>query len=113
MYNGFIKKSFIKKKQYETDLGLKYKKRFLKNENTLFTFLNYDNVPWNNNNAEYAIKSFAQLRERGNNRFTEKSINDYLILLSIQQTCKYRGIDFLDFLKSEEMNIFEFSRKSK
>ena len=43
--------------------------------------------------------------ERGNSRFSEESINDYLILLIIQQTCKYRGIDFLDFLKSGEKNI--------
>ena len=29
----------------------------------LFTFIEYDGVPWNNNNAENAIKRFAYYRE--------------------------------------------------
>jgi hypothetical protein len=28
----------------------------------LFTFLDYDGIPWNNNNAEHAIKYFAKYR---------------------------------------------------
>jgi hypothetical protein len=28
----------------------------------LFTFLDYDNVPWNNNNAEHAVRAFTRLR---------------------------------------------------
>jgi hypothetical protein len=39
-----------------------YKKGFEKNRNKLFTFLDSDGVPWNNNNAEHAIKAFARLR---------------------------------------------------
>jgi hypothetical protein len=38
----------------------KYKQRFEKNRDKLFTFLRYDGVPWNNNNAEHAIKAFAR-----------------------------------------------------
>jgi hypothetical protein len=34
-----------------------------KNRDKLFTFLEYDGVSWNNNNAEHAIKAFARLRE--------------------------------------------------
>lgn len=100
-------KSFFNKlifnQEYESDLAAKYQKRFMKNEDSLFTFLNHDNVPWNNNNAEHAVKSFAKHRERGNSVFTEKSIQDYMVLLSIQQTCKYRGIRFMDFLKSDNI----------
>ena len=33
--------------------------RLQKNRNTMFTFLDFDDVPWNNNNAEHAIKAFA------------------------------------------------------
>jgi hypothetical protein len=25
----------------------------------MFTFLDFDDIPWNNNNAEHAIKAFA------------------------------------------------------
>lgn len=96
--------------EYKTDLAASYKKRFLKNRNTLFVFLKYDGVPWNNNNAEHAIKSFAYYRRDANGCFTESSICDHLKLLSVQQTCKYRGVNFLDFLISQEKSINTYSR---
>lgn len=37
-----------------------YCERFRKNQDRLFTFLDYDGVPWNNNNVEHAIKPFAK-----------------------------------------------------
>ena len=63
--------------------------------NKLFTFLDFDNVPWNNNNAEHAIKHFATYRRITNGNFTELGISQYLILLSIHQTCKYKGKNLL------------------
>jgi hypothetical protein len=92
----FYKDTF--NKEFKSDLAYKYQKRFLKYKEKLFTFLHYNNVPWHNNNAEYAIKAFAQHRKRGNRIFTESSTGDYAILLSLEQTCKYRGIKFMDFL---------------
>jgi hypothetical protein len=41
--------------KYETELAQRPQERFRKNRERLFTFLDYDNVPWNNNNAEHAI----------------------------------------------------------
>jgi hypothetical protein len=76
-----------------------YQARFEKYRSKLFTFLEYDGVPWNNNNAEHAIKCFARHRQFADGRFTEASINDYLILLSIYQSCEYQGSNFLDFLR--------------
>ena len=73
--------------------------------------MDYDGIPWNNNNSEYAIKAFAVHRKQGNTNFTEKSIEDTLVLLSIQQTCKYREINFLDFLKSNEKNLDVYSTR--
>ncbi len=35
--------------------------RLQKNRNTMFTFLNFDDIPWNNNNAEHAIKALTLL----------------------------------------------------
>ena len=37
--------------------------RLLKNRDKLFTFIQHDGVPWNNNNAENAIRRFAYYRE--------------------------------------------------
>jgi predicted RecB family nuclease len=39
------------------------RQRLLKNRDKLFTFIEHDGVPWNNNNAENAIKRFAYYRE--------------------------------------------------
>jgi hypothetical protein len=94
---------FVRK--YTTEIAQKAQKRFNKNREKLFTFLDYDSVPWNNNNAEHAIKSFADLRDVIGGRTTQRGIRNYLILLSIYQTCVYREIDFLGFLRSGEKTI--------
>jgi hypothetical protein len=39
---------------------------------------------------------------------TASGLRDYLVLLSIYQTCKYRGISFLRFLLSREKDIDRF-----
>jgi hypothetical protein len=66
-------------------------------------------VPWNNNNAEHAIKSFARLRNVIGANGTPKGVREYLVLLSISETCKYKGISFLDFLRSSEMDLEAFA----
>lgn len=52
----------MSKADYLSEVTLKFKERFEKNSDKLFTFLTYDGIPWNNNNAEHAIKAFARLR---------------------------------------------------
>ena len=47
-------------REYKTELARKTQDRFRRNQGKLFTFLDYDNVPWNNNNAEHAIKAEGQ-----------------------------------------------------
>jgi predicted RecB family nuclease len=82
-----------------TEVGSALKKRIDKNKDKLFTFLDHDGVPWNNNNAEHAVRAFTHLRN-GMATSTPKGTTDYCILLSLQQTLRYRGIDFLEFLRS-------------
>ena len=79
--------------------------RLQKNRNTMFTFLDFDDVPWNNNNAEHAIKAFASLRRVIDGTTTEKGLRDFLVLLSLCETCKYKNVDFLDFLRSGSKDI--------
>ena len=95
----------VVEKHYTSEIALKNKKRLLKNKEKLFTFLSYDGVPWNNNNAEHAIKPFADFRSNACNDFTEKTIEEHLAILSIAQTCHYRGINFLEFLKSKKIAL--------
>ncbi|MBI5594050.1 MAG: IS66 family transposase [Deltaproteobacteria bacterium] len=82
--------------------------RLMKNRNKLFAFIHHNGVPWNNNNAENAIKRFAYYREDTVGIMREKGLNDYLVLLSIYQTCRYKGISFLKFLLSRERDIDRF-----
>ena len=98
----------IAKRNYSSDLAGQYQKRFLRSREKLFTFLDYDGIPWNNNNAEHAVKKFANYREIADGRMTEASIDDYLVFLSIYQTCKYKGISFLRFLLSRKKDPSEF-----
>lgn len=97
----------LKRRGFSTEIGQKWMKRFIKNENTLFTFLDFDGVPWNNNNAEHAIKSIAIHRREINGFYSRKGIDELLVLLSISETCKYRGISFWEFLKSKKQTLKE------
>jgi hypothetical protein len=87
-----------------------YRKRLLKCRGKLFTFLDHDGVPWNNNNAEHAVKRFAYYREIADGLLTEAGLSQYLVLLSIYLTCKYKGVSFLKFLLSQETDIDQFCR---
>jgi transposase len=82
-----------------TEAGSALKKRIEKNGAKLFTFLDHDAVPWNNNNAEHGVRAFTRLRNVMTTS-TARGTADYCILLSLQQTLKYRGVSFLDFLRS-------------
>jgi len=93
---------------YRSEVTQGYGKRLLKYREKLFTFLNHDGVPWNNNNAEHAVKKFADYREIADGQFSEAGLNEYLVLLSIYLTCKYKGISFLKFLLSREKDIEAF-----
>ena len=68
-------------------------------------------MPWHNNNAEHAIKALADLRDVVEGPTTESGIRDYLLLLSIQQTCSYWDIDVFSFLRSGEKNIDDYLGK--
>lgn len=93
----------------QSEATARIKQRFEKNRGKLFTFINYDGVPWNNNNAEHAIKAFARLRRVIEGLSTAKGMQEYLTLLSVCQTCKYAGVDFLDFLRSGAQDIHAFA----
>jgi hypothetical protein len=93
---------------YRSEVAASYQKRFTKYRHKLFTFLHHDGIPWNNNNAEHALKRFAYYRELSNGLLTEVGLHEYLVLLSICVSCKYKDVNFLQFLVSREKNIDVF-----
>jgi len=95
----------IEIKDYASDLAKNFQRRFLKYHDKLFTFLDYDSVPWNNNNAEHAIKRFALLRKVIGGSSSAKGIQEYLVLLSICETLRLRNASFFRFLLSGATDI--------
>ena len=86
-------------------LANKYKKRFQKSGEKMFTFLDHDGVPWNNNNAEHAIKRFAKYRRDAGGRLTERTLEEYLALASICETCEFNNVNVLKFMLSKEATL--------
>jgi predicted RecB family nuclease len=105
--------NYVKDSNPVSEVARALRKKFIKYEGKLFTFTNYDNVPWNNNNAENAIKRFAYFREDRKSVMSEKGLESYLLLLSICETCRYKGVSFLRFLLSRSKDVDEFCRSPR
>lgn len=101
---------YLQKTDFKSETAVKLKQRFEKNQDKLFTFLSYNDVAWNNNNAEHAIKAFARIRTTITGVTTKKGLNEYLTLLTICQSCEYQELDFLDFLLSGEKDIALYTK---
>jgi predicted RecB family nuclease len=94
-------------KSYKSELAVKYQKRFLRYRNSLFTFLQEDNIPWNNNAGERAIRHLA-VQRKISGCFYQSLMPQYLLLLGIMQTCRFQGKSFLKFLLSKEKDVDKF-----
>jgi hypothetical protein len=91
--------------EFSSPLANKYKGRFHKGGKKMFTFLDHDGVPWNNNNAEHAIKRFAKYRRDADGRFTERTLEEYLSLATVFETCEFNNVNVLEFLLSKETTL--------
>jgi predicted RecB family nuclease len=85
-----------------------YQDRIKKYGERLFTFLDYDGVPWNNNCAENAIKLVASRRRLLGTSMSESGLKDYLVFLSIYQTLRRKGLSLLKFLLSGETDLEKY-----
>jgi predicted RecB family nuclease len=97
----------ITDKLYTSELVLKYQKRFDRYRDSLFTFLEYDGIPWHNNTAERALRHIAK-QQQISMSFHEAATHEYLRLLGIKQTCRFQNKSFFQFLLSREQNIDQF-----
>lgn len=88
---------------YNSILTQNYQKRFKKNRKKLFIFLEYDNIPWNNNMAERALRHIA-IQRKISTYFAE-GVHDYLLILGIMQTCRFNNQSFLQFLISGKKTL--------
>ncbi len=102
-----FRKSFIDGREYSCDVTAKYQKRFLRYTDAMFTFLQADGIPWNNNTAERALRHLAVQRKISGS-FSKSGAEDYLRLLGIAQTCRFQEKSFLRFLLSGEEDIDKY-----
>ena len=100
-------KKFITDKYYRSELCQKYQQRFKGYRESLFTFLENDGIPWQNNPAENAIRHLC-LQEVISYSFRQPAFNDYLLLLGIRQTCRFQDKSFMKFLRSGATDIDGF-----
>jgi len=105
---GFFRE--LSERSCRSEAAESLRSRLTKYRDKLFTFIDHDGVPWNNNNAENAIKKFAYYREDTVGMMKEEGLSDYLLLLSICQTCRYKGVSFLKFLVSGQRDIDFYSK---
>jgi hypothetical protein len=92
----------VVERQYSSELAIKCIKRFKKHWDELWTFLKNDGVPWNNNNAEAGVKAFAFYRRGVKGLLREKRLPEYLEMLTVAQTCRFRNVSFLSFLRQHK-----------
>jgi predicted RecB family nuclease len=96
-------------REYTSEPVRTYQKRFDRYRSSLFTFLTEDDIPWENNMAERAIRQLAVQRKISGS-FFKRVAQQYLVLLAISQTCRFQGKSFLKFLLSEETDVDSFRR---
>jgi hypothetical protein len=103
-------KSVIVGREYKCEITQKYQKRFVRYKESLFRFLEEDDIPWNNNTAERASRHLAVQRKISGSFFKRVAVQ-YLLLLGIAQACRFQGKSFLNFLISREKDIDRFKEK--
>jgi predicted RecB family nuclease len=91
-------------KEYRSESAETYRKRFERHRDSLFTFLNEDGIPWENNTAERALRQLA-VQRKISGLFFKRSAGHYLLLLAISQTCRFQEKSFLKFLLSKETDL--------
>jgi hypothetical protein len=105
-------KQVIDGRAYQEEVTQKYQKRFLRYRESLFRFLEEDNIPWNNNMAERAIRHLAVQRKISGSFFERVAVL-YLRLLGIAQTCRFQEKSFLGFLISETKDVDQFKGRKR
>ena len=99
---------FLGESEFRGEAALKCKQRFEKNRDTLFTFLRYDGVPGTTTTPSTQSRPSRGCADVIAGTSSRKGIDEYLTLLSVAETCEYRGLDFLDFLRSGERDVYAF-----
>ena len=87
----------LSRRDPQSETTIRYKQRLEKNRDTLFTFLDHDGgLRGTTITRNMRSKPLPICEGTFEGLSTEKGIKEYLILLSVCETCKFKGINFLD-----------------
>ena len=103
----------LTERPFQSEAAEALRQRLVKYRDKLFTFIEHDGVPWNNNNAEHAIKAFARYRQYAQGHISEERLGHHLVLLSLYQSSEYKGVSFLRFMKSGMRDVDAFRERGK
>ncbi|MCL7476530.1 MAG: transposase, partial [ANME-2 cluster archaeon] len=84
-------------------------KELRKRHDMLFTFMEFEDVAWHNNDAERAIRQGVLHRKISGGRRTWKGAEVFEVVLSVYETSKKRGERFMGMVKKR----FEQSLESE
>jgi len=96
----------------QSEITATYVKRFIRYRDSLFTFLDHDGIPWNNNAAERALRHFA-IQRKISGWFSAKGTPLYLRLLAVAQSCRFQNKSFLRFLLSGSHDVDAYKEKRR
>ena len=75
-------------------------KRFRREKDHLFTFLEVKGVEWHNNSAERGIRPCVILRNNSYGSRSKEGVATIVVLMSVKQTCKAKKDNFLDVMRT-------------
>lgn len=88
-------------KEWTDNDAIRISKELRTRQDMLFTFMEYDGVPWHNNDAERAIRQGVLHRKISGGRRTWTGAEILEVVLSVYETSKKRGQRFMEMLKKK------------
>jgi Transposase IS66 family. len=88
-------------KEWTDEDAIRISKELRKRHDMLFTFMEYEGVPWHNNDAERAIRQGVLHRKISGGRRTWTGAEIFEVILSVYETTKKRGERFMGMLKNK------------
>jgi transposase len=88
-------------KEWTDEDAIRISKELRTRQDMLFTFMEYEGVPWHNNDAERAIRQGVLHRKISGGRRTWTGAQIFDVVLSVYETTKKRGQRFMGMLKKK------------
>ena len=81
--------------------AIRISKELRKRHDMLFTFMEFEDVPWHNNDAERAIRQGVLHRKISGGRRTWECAEVFEVILSVYETSKKREQRFMGMIKKK------------